>query len=178
MTRSSQRALRTRSPARASAEGAMVLSELTPSTCNCRIDRPISCPASKSSISRGDWTEGTEPIVPQHGRCGSPLRQRAKPSSPGARHNHQRPHQALEMATSASRFRPHSLSRQITMPTAKDDQIAVPWLDNEVIDPPSAPVPRSAAVEFETGPRPGPAPRARPPRDRPTGESPAPSGIL
>ena len=36
------------------------------------------------------------------------------------------------------------------MPTAKDDQIAVPWLDSEVIDSPSAPVPRSAAVELET----------------------------
>ena len=57
------------------------------------------------------------------------------------------------MATPASRFRPHGPSRQITMPTAKDDQIAGrggPWLDSEVIDPPSAPVPRSAAVEFET----------------------------
>jgi transposase InsO family protein len=64
-------------------------------------------------------------------------------------YNHQRPHQALEMAAPASRFRPHGPSREITMPTAKDDQIAVPWLDTGVIDPPPVPVPRSAAVEFE-----------------------------
>ena len=81
----------------------MVLSELTPSTCNCRIDRPTSCPASKSSISRGDWTEGTEPIVPQHRHCGSPLRQCGKPSAPGRTAQHQRPYQVLEMATLASK---------------------------------------------------------------------------
>ena len=54
------------------------------------------------------------------------------------------------MATTASRFRPHGPSRQITMPTAKDNQIAVPGLDSEVIDPPPVPVRRGAAVEFET----------------------------
>ena len=42
----------------------MVFSELIPSTCNCRIDRPTNCSASKSSISRGDWTEGMKLIMP------------------------------------------------------------------------------------------------------------------
>jgi hypothetical protein len=35
------------------------------------------------------------------------------------------------------------------MSTAQDDQIAVPWLDTGVIEPPPAPAPRGAAVEFQ-----------------------------
>jgi hypothetical protein len=64
-------------------------------------------------------------------------------------YNHQRPHQSLEMAVPASRFRPHGPAAGVTVPTAQDDQIAVPWLEAGVIEPPPAPVPRSAAVEFE-----------------------------
>jgi hypothetical protein len=53
MTRSSHRALCTCSPTSFSAGGEMVLSELIPSTCNCRIDRPTNCSASKSLITLG-----------------------------------------------------------------------------------------------------------------------------
>jgi hypothetical protein len=64
-------------------------------------------------------------------------------------YNHARPHQALDMAVPASRFRPHSPAPGIAAPAAQGDQIAVPWLDTGVIEPPPAPVPRGAAVEFE-----------------------------
>jgi transposase InsO family protein len=66
-------------------------------------------------------------------------------------YNHVRPHQVLDMAVPASRFRPHGPAREIAAPTptAQDDQIAVPWLDTGMIEPPPAPAPRSAAVEFE-----------------------------
>ena len=138
MIRSSQQALRTRSPASASAEGVMVLSELTPSTCKCRIDRPTNRPASKSSISRGDWTEGTEPIVPQHRHCGSPLRQCGKPSAPGCtatttvRTRRWRwLHRPAGFGRTAHPARSPCRPRKPTRSRA----VAGPWLDSEVIDP-------------------------------------------
>ena len=72
-------------------------------------------------------------------------------------YNHQRPHQALEMAVPASRFRPNGAAREIAAPapTAADDQVALPWADAGIVTPPPAPVPRSAAVEFEARVSPG-----------------------
>jgi transposase InsO family protein len=72
-------------------------------------------------------------------------------------YNHQRPHQALEMAVPASKFRPNGATREIAVPapTASDDQVALPWADAGIVTPPPAPVPRSAAVEFEVRVSPG-----------------------
>ncbi len=72
-------------------------------------------------------------------------------------YNHQRPHQALEMAVPASRFRPNGPAREISVPapTAQDDQVALPWADAGIVTPPPVPVPRSAAVEFEARVSPG-----------------------
>jgi hypothetical protein len=72
-------------------------------------------------------------------------------------YNHQRPHQALEMAVPASKFRPDGATREISVPapTAQDDQVALPWADAGIVTPPPAPVPRSAAVEFEVRVWPG-----------------------
>jgi transposase InsO family protein len=66
-------------------------------------------------------------------------------------YNHQRPHQALDMAVPASRFRPNGPARDVAVPppTAQDEQLALPWADEGVVAPPPLPVPRSAAVEFE-----------------------------
>ena len=66
-------------------------------------------------------------------------------------YNHQRPHQALDMAVPASRFRPNGPARDVAvpLPAAQDEQFALPWAGEGVIDPPPLPVPRSAAVEFE-----------------------------
>jgi hypothetical protein len=65
-------------------------------------------------------------------------------------YNHQRPHQALEMAVPASRFRPNGPAQQVAVPapTIQDDQVALPWAEEGIITPP-VPVPRGAAVEFE-----------------------------
>ena len=72
-------------------------------------------------------------------------------------YNHQRPHQALDMAVPASKFRPNGPAREISVPapTAQDDQVALPWADAGIVTPPPAPVPRSAAVEFEVRVSPG-----------------------
>jgi transposase InsO family protein len=72
-------------------------------------------------------------------------------------YNHQRPHQALEMAVPASKFRPNGPARQAAepAPTARDDQVALPWADAGIVAPPPLPVPRSAAVEFEARVPPG-----------------------
>ena len=65
-------------------------------------------------------------------------------------YNHQRPHQALDMAVPASRFRPNGPARDVAVPppTAQDGQLALPWADEGVVAPPPLPAPRSAAVEF------------------------------
>ena len=72
-------------------------------------------------------------------------------------YNHQRPHQALDMAVPASKFRPNGAAREIAVPapTAQDDQVALPWAGTGIVTPPLAPVPRSAAVEFEVRVSPG-----------------------
>jgi transposase InsO family protein len=72
-------------------------------------------------------------------------------------YNHQRPHQALDMAVPASKFRPNGATREIAVPapTAQDDEVALPWADAGIVTPPPAPVPRSAAVEFEVRVSPG-----------------------
>jgi Integrase core domain len=66
-------------------------------------------------------------------------------------YNHQRPHQALEMAVPASRFRPNGPAADVAVPqpTSQDEQVALPWAQTGVVAPPPLPVPRSAAVEFE-----------------------------
>jgi hypothetical protein len=71
--------------------------------------------------------------------------------------NHQRPHQALDMAVPASRFRPNWPVRDVAVPapTAQDDQVALPWVQEGIVAPPPLPVPRSAAVEFEARVSPG-----------------------
>ena len=65
-------------------------------------------------------------------------------------YNHQRPHQALEMAVPASRFRPNGPAREVAVPqpTPQDEQVALPWAEEGIVAPP-VPVPRGAAVEFE-----------------------------
>jgi transposase InsO family protein len=72
-------------------------------------------------------------------------------------YNHQRPHQALEMAVPASRFRPNGPAREVAVPapTAQDEQLTLPWADEGIVAPPPLPVPRSAAVEFEARVPPG-----------------------
>jgi transposase InsO family protein len=72
-------------------------------------------------------------------------------------YNHQRPHQALEMAVPASRFRPNGPARKVAVPapTAQDEQLTLPWADEGIVAPPPLPVPRSAAVEFEARVPPG-----------------------
>lgn len=72
-------------------------------------------------------------------------------------YNHQRPHQALDMAVPASRFRPNGPAPEaaVPAPTAQDDQLALPWADAGVVAPPPLPVPRGAAVEFEVRVPPG-----------------------
>jgi transposase InsO family protein len=72
-------------------------------------------------------------------------------------YNHQRPHQALDMAVPASRFRPNGPSRDVAVPppTPADEQVALPWADEGTVAPPPLPVPRSAAVEFEVRVSPG-----------------------
>ena len=64
--------------------------------------------------------------------------------------NHQRPHQALEMAVPASRFRPNGPAREVAVPqpTPQDEQVALPWAEEGIVAPP-VPVPAGAAVEFE-----------------------------
>lgn len=66
-------------------------------------------------------------------------------------YNHQRPHQALDMAVPASRFRPNGPAREVAVPapTAQDEQVALPWAEEGIVAPPPLPVPRGAAVEFE-----------------------------
>jgi hypothetical protein len=66
-------------------------------------------------------------------------------------HNHQRPHQALDMAVPASRFRPNGPARDVAVPapTVQDEQVALPWAEEGVVAPPPLPVPRGAAVEFD-----------------------------
>jgi transposase InsO family protein len=72
-------------------------------------------------------------------------------------YNHQRPHQALDMAAPASRFRPNGPAREVAVPapTAQDEQVALPWADEGIVAPPPLPVPRGAAVEFEVRVSPG-----------------------
>ena len=72
-------------------------------------------------------------------------------------YNHQRPHQALDMAVPASRFRPNGPARDVAVPqpAAQDEQVALPWADEGTVAPPPLPVPRSAAVEFEVRVSPG-----------------------
>ena len=65
-------------------------------------------------------------------------------------YNHQRPHQALNMATPASVFRPHGPSRDHPPPEPADPAEALPaeQLRVGVIDPPPA-SPHGGAVAFE-----------------------------
>jgi transposase InsO family protein len=72
-------------------------------------------------------------------------------------YNHQRPHQALDMAVPASRFRPGGPARDVAVPqpAPADKQVALPWADEGTVAPPPLPVPRSAAVEFEARVSPG-----------------------
>ena len=72
-------------------------------------------------------------------------------------YNHQRPHQALDMAVPASRFRPNGPAREVAVPapTVQDEQVALPWADEGIVAPPPLPVPRGAAVEFEVRVSPG-----------------------
>jgi hypothetical protein len=72
-------------------------------------------------------------------------------------YNHQRPHQALDMAVPASRFRPNGPAREVAVPapTAQDEQVALPWADEGIVAPPPLPVPHGAAVEFEVRVSPG-----------------------
>jgi transposase InsO family protein len=46
-------------------------------------------------------------------------------------YNHQRPHQALDMAVPASRFRPNGPARDVAVPqpTPADEQVTLPWAD-------------------------------------------------
>jgi transposase InsO family protein len=62
-------------------------------------------------------------------------------------YNHQRPHQSLDMATPASRFRPHGPARDDTG-TAPGAPTPAGTASIDVIEPP-AEVPGGAAVEFE-----------------------------
>jgi transposase InsO family protein len=66
-------------------------------------------------------------------------------------YNHQRPHQALDMAVPAGKFRPNGPAREVTVPapTVQDDQVVLPWAEEGIVAPPPVPVPRGAAVEFE-----------------------------
>jgi hypothetical protein len=66
-------------------------------------------------------------------------------------YNHQRPHQSLDMATPASRFRPHGPSRDDGEPSTQDEpnQPSVPRLTIDVIQAPPASPPGGAALEFE-----------------------------
>ena len=65
-------------------------------------------------------------------------------------YNHQRPHQALEMAVPASRFRPNGPACDVAVPqpAPQDEQVALPWAEEGIVAPP-VPVPAGAAVEFE-----------------------------
>jgi hypothetical protein len=61
------------------------------------------------------------------------------------------------MAVPASWFRPNGPAREVAVPrpTIQDEQVALPWADEGIVAPPPAPVPRSAAVEFEARVSPG-----------------------
>ena len=50
-------------------------------------------------------------------------------------YNHQRPHQALDMAVPASRFRPNGPARDVAVPqpTPADEQVALPWADEGTV---------------------------------------------
>lgn len=65
-------------------------------------------------------------------------------------YNHQRPHQALDMAVPASLFRPNGPTRLDieTQPCAQPDTTPTS-LVIDIIEPPRQPLPASAAVEFE-----------------------------
>jgi transposase InsO family protein len=67
-------------------------------------------------------------------------------------YNHQRPHQALDMATPASRFRPNGPTRADTpgqADTQPDTEPSAALVRISVIEPPPADPPGGAAVEFE-----------------------------
>jgi hypothetical protein len=52
--------------------------------------------------------------------------------------NHQRPHQTLDMAVPASRFRPNGPARDVAVPqpTPQDEQVALPWAGEGAVAPP------------------------------------------
>jgi hypothetical protein len=64
-------------------------------------------------------------------------------------YNHQRPHQALDMATPASLFRPNGPTRLDVQPGTRTDTSESPALAATVIEPAPTPPPESGAVEFE-----------------------------
>jgi transposase InsO family protein len=67
-----------------------------------------------------------------------------------AAYNHQRPHQALDMAVPASLFRPNGPTRLDVADRPSEPQDATPAsLVIDVIEPPPLPPPTGAAVEFE-----------------------------
>lgn len=67
-----------------------------------------------------------------------------------AAYNHQRPHQALDMAVPASLFRPNGPTRLDAANRPSGPQDAAPAsLVIDVIEPPPVPPPAGAAVEFE-----------------------------
>lgn len=65
-------------------------------------------------------------------------------------YNHQRPHQALDMAVPASLFRPNGPTRlDIETPPCAQPDTTPTSLVIDIIEPPRQPLPASAAVEFE-----------------------------
>jgi len=64
-------------------------------------------------------------------------------------YNHHRPHQALDMAAAASRFRPNGPTRAEPASLAAEDAEQAPSWAIEVIAPPPAAPPGGTAVEFE-----------------------------
>jgi transposase InsO family protein len=63
-------------------------------------------------------------------------------------YNHQRPHQSLDMATPASRFRPHGPARDLAT-TSSGPAATVPGQDRPVADPATESAADGVAVEFE-----------------------------
>jgi transposase InsO family protein len=64
-------------------------------------------------------------------------------------YNHQRPHQALDMATPASLFRPNGPTRLDARQTKSSEPSTAPALTVAVIEPAPAPPAEGGAVEFE-----------------------------
>ncbi|PZS27738.1 MAG: IS481 family transposase [Pseudonocardiales bacterium] len=64
-------------------------------------------------------------------------------------YNHQRPHQALDMATPTSLFRPNGPTRLDARPDTRSEESSPPALAVTVIEPAPAPSSDGQAVEFE-----------------------------